>query len=364
MPPLHVDVGGGAVDLGEGRAALAAAVGSEVLNRAALQLGNRAALGDTQQDFTSARAVHLRQHEEGLALEPWRFGAGQQPLDQRDRFFGIAVDQSVERQNLQLFVGLRIGPHWLPGGPSHFDLERPGLLEVAAARITFGQFGDRRERVGALSEPVLRVGLPVERRVGARTLQIGQAREVIDRAIPTAFVQRVVALFVERRLAVALGLRPLQVALPLFALTVAALGVAILVEPWTCAHHHWSHRGHHRGWPDRHRSNRAGPDRHRTDGAGPDRANTHRARSHRARSYGAWTNRTRTDGADAERHRRQGSHGCNDRPSGGDVTLNAITDASRHASGNLRSGRRGDRRADPRANNEENRQCLLHMRVP
>ncbi len=99
--------------------------------------------------------------------------------------------------DLQLLVGLRIRAHALRAGPSHFDLEGFGFLGVAAARIVLGQLGERGERIGALSEPVLRVGLPVERRVGARALQIGETGEVVDGAVPSAVVEGVVALLVE-----------------------------------------------------------------------------------------------------------------------------------------------------------------------
>ena len=69
--PLGVDVGRRAVDLGQRRPALAAAVHAEILDRAALQLGDRATLGDVDQDFAGAWRVHLREHIEGPFLEPW-----------------------------------------------------------------------------------------------------------------------------------------------------------------------------------------------------------------------------------------------------------------------------------------------------
>ena len=80
-----------AVDFGERRAALAPAVGAEILNRAALQLGNRAAFRDVDQDVTGARVVDLRQHVERPAFQLRRRRAGELALEQRDGLRGIAV---------------------------------------------------------------------------------------------------------------------------------------------------------------------------------------------------------------------------------------------------------------------------------
>ena len=54
----------------------------------------------------------------------------------------------------------------------------------------------RRQRLGALSQLVLRVGLPVERRVGLGALQLDHPVERGDGAIPAAGVERALSLLV------------------------------------------------------------------------------------------------------------------------------------------------------------------------
>ena len=60
------------------------------------------------------------------------------------------------------------GLHRLAAVAANLRLELLRLLQVAALGIVLRERRDRRQRFGALSRPVLRPRLPVERGVGAR----------------------------------------------------------------------------------------------------------------------------------------------------------------------------------------------------
>ena len=76
--------------------------------------------------------------------------------------------QPLQRQQLQLLVGLRLGPHRLPDALAHLEFEGAGVAEPAARRMALGELRQRRQRVGLLPELALRVGGPVHRGVDPR----------------------------------------------------------------------------------------------------------------------------------------------------------------------------------------------------
>ena len=106
--------------------------------------------------------VHLREHVERLALQPRRTGAAQLLLDDGHGGGRVAVGERVEREDLQIFVSLRLRADSARRA-ADLDFERFRFLDVAARRIALGELGDRRQRLGALPEAILRVRLPVER---------------------------------------------------------------------------------------------------------------------------------------------------------------------------------------------------------
>ena len=69
--------------------------------------------------------------------------------------------------------------------------------------IALDQLGGRRERLGLLSQLVERVRPPVQRGVGPRALGLRQLGEALDRALPAAFLERLLAFFVQPVLAIA-----------------------------------------------------------------------------------------------------------------------------------------------------------------
>ena len=149
-----------------------AAVDAEVLDRLHLQVGIAVPLGDVHQHFARLGRAALRQHEERA-----RLSRGEPVPCSTFCSIGIAssealLAQRVERDELHLLVALGGRVHRLAGVLLHFDFERLGVAQVAALRVVLDQDVDRRQRLGALSLLVLRVGLPVERGVRLRPLDL------------------------------------------------------------------------------------------------------------------------------------------------------------------------------------------------
>ena len=102
-------------------------------------------------------------------------------------------------------------------------------LRVAALRVLLLELADRRQRLGTLAELVLRVGLPVERGVGLVALQLDDAVEAADGAIPSAGVERALALVVIGALAIAVALDAFLLAGGVFFLTLRAHRLAVAI---------------------------------------------------------------------------------------------------------------------------------------
>ena len=89
------------------------------------------------------------------------------------------------------------GETGLPGRLADLDVERLRVLGPAALREAFAHIGQRRERIGALIELPLRIGLPVER--GVRPCAVrrgGNAIERLDRALVAAGIDQLTGLFI------------------------------------------------------------------------------------------------------------------------------------------------------------------------
>ena len=76
----------------------------------------------------------LREHEQRAFLEPRRLRALQQLLQHRHGLRWVGVLQALDGEQLQLLVGLRLGPDRLPGGAPQLHLEGAGVAQPAAAR--------------------------------------------------------------------------------------------------------------------------------------------------------------------------------------------------------------------------------------
>ena len=177
------------------------------------------------QHFPGARRIALRQHEERAFLQLRRAGAGEQLLEHRDRLFRRLVLQRGDRHQLEVFVGLVLGPHRLPGVPTDFSFECLRLFEVAALRIVTRERCNRRQRFGALTEAILRIGLPVERRVRPAALHRRHVVEPLDSALPARLVARADGVLIHAVLPLALAFARLR--LPLL---LALLGGGLVFE--------------------------------------------------------------------------------------------------------------------------------------
>ena len=191
--PLHVEVLGASVHLGQQRAVRLGVAEAQVLQRAQLEVGVVLAARHRRQDPPRLVGAALREHEQRALLQPRRLVAAQQVLQHRHGLLGIGVLQRAQRQQLQLLGLLRVGVRRLAGALAHLHGERLRVGQVAALRVGLLQLADRLQRVGAPAELVLRVGLPVERPVGVGARRLDDAVETLDRALPLALVQRLVA---------------------------------------------------------------------------------------------------------------------------------------------------------------------------
>ena len=258
---------------------------AEVLDRLALELRRRRSLGVVAQHFTSARRLALRQHEQRPLLHLARRRAFEDLLEHRHRLFGGGVLQRLQRHQLDLVVGRVLGTNRLSDVALDLGFQHRRLPAIRAVRMALGQLRDGGQRLGPLAETVLRERLPVERGVDLAALQLHDAIEVAQRAVPAVFVGRILALGIPLRFALAFTLAELR-------LPVAPLGLAVglvLVEVERQAvDDHLRPRREHRRFGDRVEDGRLrrlkqavdlGEVRHGTDLHRPD---VHRADSHRA----------------------------------------------------------------------------------
>ena len=125
----------------------------------------------------------------------------------------VLTQKAVYGHQFQFLVCLSFGIDLARAGAApHVRLERLRLGDVTAVWIRLDQLGDRGERLRALAEPVLRVGLPVHRGVGLRSAEADDAAEALDRPVPPIFVERFETVVVCVVLALAGLARPLLLA--------------------------------------------------------------------------------------------------------------------------------------------------------
>ena len=131
----------------------------------------------------------------------------------------------------------------LPAGLPYLYLQRFCIFYPAALRKSFFHIRDRGQRRVSFAQLVFRIGLPIERRIRLRPIQLCKLSEFPRRLVITVFVERLAPIavkFIEPfqalLLAVALFLRPvarllLAVAFflrPILGFLLAILGILIL----------------------------------------------------------------------------------------------------------------------------------------
>ena len=200
------------VDLRQRRAAFAAAVLPEIVDRPALEIRRGVSLRHVLQDLAGPRRVALCEHEQRPRLQLRRRGALEQLLQHRDRLFRIGVEQRVDGEDLQIVVVDAVGPDRLPAVAPHFGLELFRLRQVPALGVVLRERRNRGQRFGPLSRTALRPRLPVERRVGPGALQRDDVGVALDRAVVLPLIEELARLIVGPRFAFALALFQLGLA--------------------------------------------------------------------------------------------------------------------------------------------------------
>src|SRR5262245_5035198 len=121
--------------------------------------------------------------------------------------------QALNRQQLQLFISLRLWTNRLTHALPHLNLERLEVAHSAAGWKALDQLGCGRQRFRLLSEFVDRIRLPVERGVGAAALDGGQLGKPFDRLLPLRLLEILLTAFVLAVFTLALALHLLAFAI-------------------------------------------------------------------------------------------------------------------------------------------------------
>ena len=104
-------------------------------NRFDLQRWPRLSLRDLADQRLSLRRVILCQHKQRPALQLVRLVAGQNLLKDRHRLRLVLLHQCVQRQQLQILVGLGLRRHGVAALAADLDLQRATLIQPSALRI-------------------------------------------------------------------------------------------------------------------------------------------------------------------------------------------------------------------------------------
>src|ERR1700676_135255 len=142
------------------------------------------------------RAV-LRQDEKSLRFFLRCAGTVQYFFEQRHGTLGVAVHQAGDREHFELFVRLCFRVRGLSARLPHLDLQRLRIFYPAALRKFLLQVGDGCQRGVSFSEFVLRVGLPIHRRIRLRPVHVRKFAEFPGRLVVTVFVERLASVAVE-----------------------------------------------------------------------------------------------------------------------------------------------------------------------
>src|SRR5690348_2179560 len=120
----------------------------------------------------------------------------------------------------------------LSRGLLHLDLEGSRILEPAALREPLLQIRNRRQRGVSLPKLVLRIGLPIERGIRLRAVQLGELAEFVGSLVEAVFVQSFSSVAV--KLVETLGSLLLAVSLFLCAVSCFFFAVTFLLFPVAC----------------------------------------------------------------------------------------------------------------------------------
>src|SRR6267143_709777 len=177
------------VNVGQRLPRFSTAEESQIFNRLPLQLRIALSARDFSQNLAGMWRPALCQHEQRLRFFFWRSRTVEHFLEQGHRAFGVTVHQSLDRQHFQFFVALVRRLYRLAGRLLHFDLQRAGIFLPAALRKAPLQIRNGGQSCVPLAQSVLRVSLPVQRRIRLRAIHVRQLLEFRSRTVVAVLIQ-------------------------------------------------------------------------------------------------------------------------------------------------------------------------------